>query len=172
MNISIIAAVGKNFEIGKNNDLIWHLPKDMAFFTENTTGHHVIMGRRNYDSIPLKYRPLKNRPNIIVTRQEGFEAENCIVVNTIEEGIEWAKNHNETECFIIGGGQIYNETLIKGLANRMYLTHIHEAFDADTFFPSFDASQWTKTTVLTHQKDEKNKYDFEVVRYDRIMTND
>jgi dihydrofolate reductase len=168
MNISIIAAVGKNFEIGKNNDLIWHLPKDMAFFTESTTGHHVIMGRRNYDSIPLKYRPLKNRPNVIVTRQAGFEAADCVVVNTIEEGIEWARRHGETECFIIGGGQIYKETLEKGLADRMYLTHIHEAFDADTFFPTFDASQWTKAILLTHQKDEKNKYDFDVVRYDRM----
>jgi dihydrofolate reductase len=169
MNISIIAAVGKNFEIGKNNDLIWHLPKDMAFFTETTIGHHVIMGRRNYDSIPLKYRPLKNRPNIIVTRQKGYEADNCLVVNTIEEGIELARKNSETECFIIGGGQIYKETLDKGLADRLYLTHIDEAFDADTFFPEFDASQYAKTTLLKHHKDEKNQYDFEVIRYDRII---
>lgn len=169
MIISIIAALGKNFEIGKNNDLIWHLPKDMAFFTETTTNHHVIMGRRNYDSIPLKYRPLKNRPNIIVTRQQGFIAENCSVVNTIEAGINLAKVNGENECFIIGGGQIYTEALERGLVNRMYLTHIDEAFDADTFFPSFNASEWTTTVVLSHQKDEKNKYDFEVLRYDRIM---
>ena len=118
MKVSLIAALGSNREIGKDNDLIWHLPKDMKFFTETTTNHFVIMGRKNYDSIPEKYRPLKNRTNVIVTRQKGFHAENCVVVNSVEEGIALAKFEGETECFIIGGAQIYDYSLKHDLAEE------------------------------------------------------
>ena len=142
MKVSLIAALGANREIGKDNDLIWHLPKDMKFFTETTTNHFVIMGRRNYDSIPDKYRPLKDRTNVIVTRQQGFHAENCVVVNSIEEGIALAKFEGETECFIIGGAQIYEYAIQHDLADRMYLTHIDESFEADAFFPKFDPEKW------------------------------
>ena len=167
MKVSIIAALGANREIGKDNDLIWHLPKDMRFFTETTTNHFVIMGRKNYDSIPEKYRPLKNRTNVIVTRQEGFHAENCVVVNSIEEGIELAKFEGETECFIIGGGQIYDYSLKHDLADRMYLTHIQESFEADAFFPTFDPENWFCKEIMCHKKDERNIYDFVVDQYDR-----
>ena len=167
MKVSLIAALGQNREIGKDNDLIWHLPKDMKFFTEITTNHFVIMGRKNYDSIPDKYRPLKNRTNVIVTRQKGFHAENCVVVNSIEEGIELAKFEGETECFIIGGGQIYDYSLKNNLADRMYLTHIHESFDADAFFPNFDPENWFCKEIMKHDKDEKNIYNFVVDQYDR-----
>ncbi|MCB9194819.1 MAG: dihydrofolate reductase [Flavobacteriales bacterium] len=167
MKVSIIAAIGNNGELGKNNDLIWHLPKDMKFFTDTTTSHYVIMGRRNYDSIPEKYRPLKNRVNVVVTRQEGFKAENCVVVSSVEEGIALAKFEGETECFIIGGGQIYEHALKNDLVDRMYITHILESFDADTFFPKFDPDNWFCKEIMKHQKDEKNQFDFVIDQYDR-----
>jgi dihydrofolate reductase len=167
MKVSLIAALGANREIGKDNDLIWHLPKDMKFFTETTTNHFVIMGRKNYDSIPDKYRPLKNRTNVIVTRQEGFHAENCVVVNSVEEGIELAKFEGETECFIIGGAQIYDYAIQHDLADRMYLTHIQESFEADAFFPKFDPENWFCKEIDRHAKDEKNIYDFVIDQYDR-----
>ncbi len=168
MIVSIIAAIGKNRELGKDNDLIWHLPKDMKFFTETTLGHFVIMGRRNYDSIPTKYRPLKERTNVIVTRQEGFKAEKCVVVNSVEEGIALAKMEGDSECFVIGGGQIYDYALKQNLVDRIYLTHIDESFDADTFFTVFDSSKWTQKTIMSFQKDDKNVHDFEIIQYDKI----
>ncbi len=167
MIVSIIAAIGKNRELGKNNDLIWHLPKDMKFFTETTLGHFVIMGRRNYDSIPTKYRPLKERTNVIVTRQDGFKAENCVVVNSVEEGIALAKMEEDSECFVIGGGQIYDYAIRNNLVDRIYLTHIDESFEADTFFTDFDTSKWHQKTIMTFQKDEKNVHDFEIIQYDK-----
>ncbi|MCB9188527.1 MAG: dihydrofolate reductase [Flavobacteriales bacterium] len=167
MKVSIIAALGKNNEIGKNNDLIWHLPKDMKFFTETTTGHYVIMGRKNWDSIPEKYRPLKNRVNVVVTRQKDFKAENCIVVSSVEEGIELARFEGETECFIIGGGQIYAHSLEEDLVDRMYLTHISEGFEADTHFPKIDPEKWFCKGIMKHQKDDRNPYDFVIDQYDR-----
>ncbi len=166
MKVSIIAAMGNNREIGKDNDLIWHLPKDMRFFTDKTTPHYVIMGRRNYDSIPAKYCPLKNRVNVVVTRQDGFHAKDCIVVNSIEEGIKLAEFEGDDECFIIGGGQIYKSALENNLVDRMYLTHINENFEADTFFPEFAPEQWFCKEIMKHQKDEKNKYDFVIDQYD------
>lgn len=168
MKVSIIAALGKNNEIGKNNDLIWHLPKDMKFFTETTTGHYVIMGRRNWDSIPEKYRPLKNRVNVVVTRQKDFKADNCVVVSSVEEGIELARFEGESECFIIGGGQIYTHSLEEDLVDRMYLTHISEGFDADTHFPEINPEKWFCKGIMQHQKDDKNPYDFTIDQYDRI----
>jgi len=97
MKVSIIVAIAHNNVIGKDNDLVWHLPKDMKFFMDTTLNHYVIMGRKNYDSIPEKYRPLKNRTNVVVTRKQGFKASECVVVNSIEEGIKemaiWVKKH-------------------------------------------------------------------------------
>jgi dihydrofolate reductase len=167
MKVSLIAALGANGEIGKDNDLIWHLPRDMKFFTQTTTPHYVIMGRKNFNSIPAKYCPLKNRTNVIVTRQVGFIAQDCVVVNSIEEGIKLAQFEGEDECFIIGGGQIYQHALDNDLVDRMYLTHIHQDFDADTFFPKFEPENWFCKEIMNHQKDEKNIYDFTVDQYDR-----
>ena len=107
MKVSLIVAVAENGVIGKDNDLIWHLPKDMRFFKETTMGHHVIMGRKNFESIPHKYRPLPDRTNIVITRQSEYKAEGCIVVNSVETALEIAKNNGDIEHFIIGGGQIY-----------------------------------------------------------------
>lgn len=165
MKISIIAAVAENNVIGKDNDLIWDIPRDMKFFKEKTKGHYVIMGRRNYDSIPEKYRPLPGRPNVIVTRQEGFKAPNCHVVNSIEEGIKLATEKGETEIFIIGGGQIYKDTIERKLANTMYLTWIHHDFEGDTFFPEFNNEEWTETAREKVTADEQNPYSFDFTTY-------
>src|ERR1039457_5253262 len=122
MIISLIVAVSENNVIGKNNSLPWHLPADVKYFRDTTMGHCVIMGRKNYDSIPLKYRPLDGRTNIVITRQMDFKAENCIVVNSVEDALKKAKEKNETEIFIIGGADIYNQTM--ALADKIYITKI------------------------------------------------
>jgi dihydrofolate reductase len=165
MTVSIIAAVPENRAIGKDNQLVWNLPKDMAFFTSTTKGHHVIMGRKNYESIPPKYRPLPGRTNIVVTRQKDYSAPEAHVVNSIDEGIELAKKAGEKEVFVIGGGQIYEVALKNDLVDVMYLTHIHHEFEGDTFFPKFDSSKWEREQIMHHEQDEKNPYDFDVYRY-------
>ena len=167
MKVSLIVAVGENFEIGKNNDLLWHLPKDMRFFTQTTKGHYVIMGRRNWDSIPLKYRPLSDRENVVVSRKEHLQLDGAIVVATIEEGIELARTKQETEVFIIGGGQIYNEALRLDLIDTMYITKVHASFDADTFFPDFEKRNWKEESVEHFESDEKNKFSFSIYKYNR-----
>src|SRR5258708_12556820 len=107
MIISFIAALSKNRVIGKNNDLARHVPDDMKYFMETTKGHYVIMGRKNYDSIPEKFRPLPNRTNVVVSRQKSFNAPGCVVVHSLEDGIEQARRGNEQEAFIIGGAGIF-----------------------------------------------------------------
>ena len=140
MKVSLIVAVSENGVIGKDNDLAWHLPKDMNFFKETTENHFVIMGRRNYESIPEKYRPLPNRTNIVVTRNKMFTAENCIVTNSIENAIEMAKKAGDNEPFIIGGGQIYKLALENNLVDFIYLTRVHATIDGDTFFEDLDSN--------------------------------
>lgn len=166
MIISLIAAISKNRVIGKNNDLPWHLPDDMKYFMQTTKGHHVIMGRKNYDSIPEKFRPLPNRTNIVVTRQEKYVAPNCIVVHSLEKGIEIARQHGEAELFIIGGSEIYNRSV--AIADRLYLTEIHAHIDGDTYFPEFDKSQWKEESRKHHLSDERHKFPFDFVVYARI----
>src|SRR5687768_2666282 len=120
MVISMIAALSRNRAIGKNNDLPWKLPDDMKYFMQKTSKHHAIMGRRNYDSLPEKFKPLPNRTNIVVTHQVNFQAPGCIVVNSIEKGLAIAKENGEPEAFIIGGAKIYK--LGFPYATRLYLT--------------------------------------------------
>ena len=166
MKVSLIVATGKNGEIGKNNDLIWHLPEDMRFFKETTQNHIVIMGRKNWDSIPEKYRPLANRENVVLTRTEGYEAKGATVFNNLAEALNFYNQPDEKRtCFIIGGAQVYQLALDSGNVEEMYISHIDEAFDADTFFPTVDFSQWKSEVVKTHPKDEKNPYSFTVKRY-------
>lgn len=163
MIISLIAAVAENDVIGKNNDLPWHLPADMKYFRETTMGHCVVMGRKNYDSIPLKYRPLDGRTNIIVTRQKDFKAEGCIVVNTIEDALAECRRRNEAEVFIIGGGDIFNQTI--GIADRIYYTKIHHHFEGDAFFPKLDDAKWKLVSKRDFPADAKNKYSFSFCVY-------
>lgn len=163
---SLIVAKAKNNVIGANNDLIWDLPKDMKFFKDTTNGHPIIMGRRNYDSIPPKWRPLPNRENCIVTRKEGFQAEKCLVFGSIEAALD---NYNDKEgkLFVIGGGQIYKYAIENDLVDEMLITHIDQDFEGDTFFPNFDESNWNIETIMTSEIDEKNQYAFEVKKYTR-----
>ena len=165
MIVSMIAAVAKNRVIGKNNQLIWDLPKDMKFFMDTTMGRHIIMGRKNFDSIPTKYRPLKNRTNIIVTRNNSFSADGCIVVNTILDGISHAKKNGEKECFIIGGGQIYQQALDLNIVDKLYITHIDTDFDGETFFPKVNFNIWKSSLLFDNIANQKNPHDFKVVVY-------
>lgn len=165
MIISLIAAVSKNRVIGKNNDLPWHLPNDMKYFMQTTKGHHVIMGRKNYDSIPEKFRPLPHRTNLVVTRQKGFKAAGCIIVHSIEEGIELAKKNNEHEAFVIGGAEIYKIGL--PFSQRLYLTEIDATIEGDTFFPEFEKMSWKETSRVHHEADDRHAHAFDFVVYDR-----
>lgn len=166
MIISLIAALTKNQVIGKNNDLPWHLPDDMKYFMQTTRGHHVIMGRKNYQSIPEKFRPLPNRTNIVVTRQQGFSAPGCIVVHSIEQGLEVARNNNETEVFIIGGSEIYRAGF--AYAEKLYLTEIDTTLEGDTYFPSFNKQQWRELSRRHHPADDRHAHAFDFVVYGRI----
>ena len=165
MIISMIAAVSKNRVIGKDNDLPWKLPDDMKFFMETTKSHHAIMGRKNYESIPHKFKPLPNRTNIVVTRQKNFNAPGCIVVDSVEKGLTIARQNHETEAFVIGGAEIYQLGL--PFADRLYLTEINAEIQGDTFFPEYDKSQWQETSRKHHGKDERHVYDFDFVVYDK-----
>jgi dihydrofolate reductase len=166
MIISLIAALSKNKVIGKNNDLPWHLPDDMKYFMQTTKAHHVIMGRKNYESIPEKFRPLPNRINIVVTRQPDFNAPNCQVVNSIEKALEIATAENPQEVFIIGGAEIYHQGF--SVANKLYLTEIDADIEGDTFFPTFDKSKWTEVSRVHHTTDDRHKYPFDFVVYEKI----
>ena len=168
MTVSLIVAIAKNNAIGKDNNLLWHLSADMKFFKETTTGHCIITGRKNYESIPSKYRPLKDRTNIVVTRSLDYKEDNLAVCNSIEAAIELAKSIGEKEVFVIGGGQIYQECLEKNLIDKMYITHVDSVFEADTYFPEIDKNNWKSNQILEFKKDEKNLFEAKVFVYDRI----
>lgn len=165
MIISLIAAVAENNVIGKDNNLPWHLPTDMKYFRDTTMGHCVIMGRKNYDSIPLKYRPLDGRTNIVVTRQKDFKAENCIVVNSVEDALAVAREKNETEAFVIGGADIYRQTI--DIADKVYYTKIHHSFEGDAFFPEIDPAKWKLISKKDVPADAKNKHPFSFCVYQK-----
>ena len=165
MKVSLIVAMDKNRGIGKNNDLMWHLPNDMRFFKETTAHQLVVMGRKNYDSIPEKYRPLPNRKNIILTRNSNFKAKDCDVFYSLDDALVAYANEAEKTIFIIGGGQIYTLALAAGVVDEMFITHIHGDYDADTFFPEFDESEWKKELLFKQEIDDRHKNSFEVFRY-------
>lgn len=162
----MIAAVAENRVIGKDNDLVWRLPDDMKFFMNKTTNHHVIMGRKNFESLPPKYRPLPHRTNIVITRQKNYQAEGALVVHSVDAAIEIARANQETEAFIIGGGEIYKLGLEK--ADIMYITEVHASFEGDAFFPDFNRSHWKEVERRPHDTDEKHKYAFDFVTYHKI----
>ncbi len=165
MIISFIAALSKNRVIGKNNDLPWHLPDDMKYFMQTTKGHYSIMGRKNYDSIPEKFRPLPNRTNVVVTRQKDFIAPGCIVVHSVEEGIETARKANEAEAFITGGAEIFKVGF--PFSQRLYLTQIDAEIEGDTYFPEWNASQWNEMSRRHHPVDDRHAFAFDFVVYER-----
>jgi len=167
MIVSLIVAVSENGVIGKDNDLIWHLPKDMRFFKETTMEHHVIMGRKNFESIPHKYSPLPNRTNVIITRQADYIAEGCVVVNSVEAALEIAKNNGDIEPFIIGGGQIYKLALEANLVDKIYLTKVRHSFDGDTFFPKL-GNEWEEIERIDCKSDEKHAHDYSFLTFEKI----
>ncbi|MEQ7800436.1 dihydrofolate reductase [Pedobacter sp. ASV1-7] len=149
MMISVVVAIGENNAIGKDNQLLWHLPADLKHFKEITSGHTIIMGRKTYDSIG---KPLPNRRNIVMTRTPGLQIQDVEVVSNIDEAL--ALCTTEKEVFIIGGAEIYKSTL--NIVNKIYLTRVHQSYDADTFFPKIDSNLWDETDVKKHLPDEKN----------------
>ena len=160
--ITIIAAIAKNNALGKDNDLIWHLPADLKRFKKVTTGHHILMGRNTFESIG---KPLPNRTTIIITRNKNYFKEGCLIANSIEEAIEMVENKDD--IFIIGGAQIYKESIEKDLVDRLDITQVHHEFEADVFFPEIDLKIWKETAREDLEADEKNKFDFSFVRYSK-----
>ena len=165
MKFSLIVAMDLNRGIGKDNDLMWHLPAEMRFFTSTTKEQIVVMGRKNYDSIPEKYRPLPNRENVVLSRNANFDAGVCKVFTSLNDCLSHFNSEAERKLFVIGGGQIYAEALAHPDLNEMFITTIDHAFEPDTFFPEFDESKWNKEELLSYQPDEKNPHGFVVFRY-------
>ena len=151
--ITIIAAAGENNELGKNNDLVWYLPDDFKRFKQLTTGHHIIMGRKTFESFP---KPLPNRTHIVITRNKNYQKEGIIVISSIEEALEKAKE--DSQPFIIGGGEIYKQSI--PFADKIELTRVHGTFEADTFFPTFSKEHWTLVHQEFHEKDNRHNYSF------------
>ena len=166
MVVSLIVAVSENKVIGKDNDLVWHLPNDIKLFRDTTKGHFVIMGRKNYESIPHKYRPLPSRTNVIVTRQDDYKAKGCLVVNSVEKAIEIAQKAGDKEPFVIGGGQIYKHAVENNLVDRIYLTRVHTEIDGDTYFDDLDDS-WKLVHTDLHPSDEKHSFAFTFQTFER-----
>ncbi len=166
MEFSLIVAIGENREIGKNNDLLWRLPNDMKFFKETTIGHTVIMGRKNWESIPEKFRPLTDRKNIVLTTNSNYQAAGAIVITDFNKLNEEAGLlSNQSKNFIIGGAQIYQLALLHLDITEMYITHVHATFEADTFFPKISLEDWKSETIYQQEKDAKHTYSFEIKRY-------
>lgn len=149
MMVSLVVAIAENNAIGKNNQLLWHLPADLKHFKQITSGHTVIMGRKTFDSIG---KPLPNRRNIVITRNDRLQAEGIEFVKSLQEALTLTAG--DDEVFIIGGAEIYKQSL--ALADRIYLTRIHQRYEADTFFPVVDLQYWREAMAEKHEADEKN----------------
>lgn len=149
----LIAAVAENYALGKNNDLLWHLPNDFKRFKEITSGQHIIMGRKTFESFP---KPLPNRTHVIITRQQDFKREGCIVVSDIEKAIAVCPKNED--LYIIGGGEIYSQSI--HFADQLDITKVHHSFDADVFFPEIDPEIWDLTSEKFNPKDEKHLFDY------------
>ena len=161
--ITVIAAIAKNYALGKDNDLIWHLPADLKRFKKVTSGHYILMGRNTYESIG---RPLPNRTTIIITRNKNYFKEGCLIANSLEEAVEMAKE--EAQVFIIGGAQIYKETIAKDLAEQLDITLVHNEFEADVYFPEIDTKIWKEVAREDFKADEKNEHDYSFISYQKI----
>lgn len=152
--ITLVVAMGLNREIGIDNQLPWHLPKDLKHFKEITSGHPIIMGRKTYESIG---KPLPNRTNIVISRKKDWFEEGILIVGSIKEAIKFGQKIDE-DIFILGGGNIFEQTM--DIADKLEVTEIKTNIEADTFFPKIDPKIWTKTYEVCHEKDEKNNFDF------------
>ena len=163
MIISMIAAIAQDFAIGKDNDLVWSIKDDMRLFRQKTTGHAVLMGRKTFESFG---RPLKNRTNLVVTRNTDWNAEGAHVFNEIQAAIDYARELGEGELFIIGGGTIYKALLPQ--ADRLYISHINTRVpDAEAFFPEFHQENWQVIESEKFEQNERNEFAFEFKLYER-----
>lgn len=160
--ISLLFAMDKNRVIGYKNDLPWKLPKDLKFFKDMTTSNTVIMGRKTFESMN---GPLPNRKNVVITSDEHYEKEGFEVIRSLDTVIQWSQQQPDTEFFVIGGGNIFQQILPH--ADRMYMTYIDEAFPGDTYFPAFGENEWEVTKREKGPIDQKNPYDYYFVQYDR-----
>lgn len=160
MILSSIVAISENRAIGKNNQLLWHLPGDLKHFKEITSGHAIIMGRRTFDSVG---KPLPNRRNIVVTRQDII-IPGCEVVNSIDAALELCKG--EQEVFIGGGAEIYKAAMKR--TDRIYLTIVHQYFDADTFFPEINMQEWKEISREDIQPDNRNLHAYSFIKLERL----
>lgn len=158
--VTLIAAVGENNELGKDKDLVWHLPDDFKRFKKLTTGHYIIMGRKTFETFP---HLLPNRNHVIISRKKDYNPEGTIVVNSLDKALEAAKD--DPQPFVIGGGEIYNLALEK--ADAIELTRVHGTFDADTYFPDFEEKDWKLVEKEEHPADERHKYAFTYLTYER-----
>lgn len=155
----LIAAAAENNALGKDNNLLWHLPDDFKHFKTLTSGHFIVMGRKTFESFP---KPLPNRTHVIITRQKKYTVpEGCFVVNSLEKAVEICpKNEN---VYIIGGGEIYKQAI--EIADKIELTRVHTQLEADTFFPEIKTEKWKLEREEFHPKDEKHQYDFSFLTY-------
>ena len=159
--ISIIVAIAENYAIGKNNDLLWHIPEDLKRFKRITTGHKVIMGKKTYLSLP--FRPLRNRENIVITDDPGDVFEGCTIVFSIPEAMEHCKPGEEN--FIIGGASVYKQFLPS--ADRLYLTFVHKEFEGDVFFPEINFEEWNPVSREDFPVDEQLGFSYSYLVLDR-----
>ena len=148
-----IAAAAENNALGKDNQLLWHLPDDFKHFKDITSGHYIIMGRKTFESFP---KPLPNRTHVIITRNKEYKADGCIVVNSIEQAIE--ATPVDEDVFVVGGAEIYLQAL--KLTDKIELTRVHQNFEADAFFPELNENDWQMIKSQYHPKDEKHVIDF------------
>jgi dihydrofolate reductase len=156
--ITIIAAAAENNALGKDNDLVWHLPDDFKRFKQLTTGHHIMMGRKTFESFP---KPLPNRTHVVITRNKNYKKEGAVVVHSIEEALKLAKN--DPQPFIIGGGEIYKQGL--PFTDKIELTRVHAHVEADAFFPDIDENDWQLIAEEYHPKDEQHEFAFTYLTY-------
>lgn len=167
LQINLIVAYSRNRVIGKDNQLLWHLGDDMAFFKKMTTNKIVIMGRKTYESLPPKFRPLPNRTNIVLSLNAPIEEkENLIWIKNISELKNQLTRLGVREVFVIGGGQVYN--MLLPFASRIYATEVNIVIEGDTYFPELESTEWSSEVIEQHIKDAKNEYDFSIRVYQRI----
>lgn len=159
--ITIIAAIGENNALGKNNKLLWHLPNDFKRFKAITTGHYIIMGRKTFESF---LKPLPNRTHIVITRQSDYKPEGCIVVPNIQAALSISPKTEEV--FIIGGGEIYAQCI--DIADKLDITQVHHSFDATVFFPKIDLDVWKLTSNIFNPKDENHEFDYSFQIFEKI----
>lgn len=163
MTISAIVATAKGNVIGKDNDIPWYLPADLKYFKKQTLNHHIIMGRKTYQSIG---RPLPKRTNIVITRDPFFIATNCIVCSSVEDALEIAQDNGEQEAFIIGGGMIYE--LTQQYWDRVYLTEVDLEVEGDIYFPALKEEEWKLISSNPQKADEKNEFDYTFKIFERV----